>query len=159
MTRSTTTARVDDPTRGHPRYATTSRATSDSRRAITLAAVSAAPFCVGAALFAPAADGVQGPPIWPCPFRALTGVPCPLCGATRSVVLAAHGDGRFLDYNPWWVVVLAVGVVVGVAGVILGRRGRWLPAVHGRLAAGALVGALAVGWVTALVNANAITGG
>ena len=27
-----------------------------------------------------------------CPLRALTGVPCPLCGMTTSVVDSAHGD-------------------------------------------------------------------
>ena len=27
-----------------------------------------------------------------CVFRALTGIPCPTCGATRSLVRLAHGD-------------------------------------------------------------------
>lgn len=27
-----------------------------------------------------------------CSFRALTGIPCPTCGSTRSVVHLAHGD-------------------------------------------------------------------
>ena len=119
-----------------------------------IAAVSAAPFCIGAAVFAPSDGGVDGPPLWPCPFRAITGAPCPFCGATRSVVLAAHGDSRFLDYNPWWVVVLAVGVVIGIAAAGLRRK---IPPLAGRVGTVLPVAAIAVGWVTALLNADAIT--
>jgi hypothetical protein len=126
----------------------------EGRTGVKLAALSAAPFCAGLALFDPSAGGVDGPPLWPCPFRALTGAPCPLCGATRSVALVAHGDARFLDYNPWWVVVLAAGVVGGVVLAALGRR---LPRLPARVGAAALVAVLAVGWVTALVNADAVT--
>ena len=44
---------------------------------------------VAAALVPPAwLDG--GPPL--CPFRWATGLPCPGCGLTRSVVALAHGD-------------------------------------------------------------------
>jgi len=47
-----------------------------------------------------------------CPFRALTGVPCPLCGMTRAVVAAAHGHaGASLAFNPGGVVVLVLAVV------------------------------------------------
>jgi len=28
----------------------------------------------------------------PCPFRAVTGIPCPSCGSTRSLVHLANGD-------------------------------------------------------------------
>jgi hypothetical protein len=42
-----------------------------------------------------------------CPFRALTGVPCPFCGLTRGVVAAVHGDVvRALLLNPASVVVV-----------------------------------------------------
>jgi hypothetical protein len=131
-----------------------------TRTALTAAALCAAPFCVGAALFSPAAGGgVHGPSLWPCPFRALTGAPCPMCGATRSVVLAAHGDPRFLHYNPWWVFVLVAGVVCGLAAAVATARGRPLPALRGRAPTAALVAALALGWAVALVNATAVTGG
>jgi hypothetical protein len=130
--------------------------TPTTRQGLVIAAVSAAPFCIGAAVFAPADGGVDGPPLWPCPFRAITGAPCPLCGATRSVVLAAHGDSRFLDYNPWWVVVLAVGVVIGLAAAGLRRK---IPPLAGRVGAVVPFAVLAVGWVTALMNADTITQG
>lgn len=31
-------------------------------------------------------------PGWPCPLRALTGVPCPTCFLTRATSLALRGD-------------------------------------------------------------------
>lgn len=36
----------------------------------------------------------------PCPFRALTGLDCPFCGATRAVLSLARGDvAAAADYN------------------------------------------------------------
>jgi hypothetical protein len=53
------------------------------------------------------------PPL--CPLLATTGVPCPLCGATRSVVAALRGDlGQSLTYSPIGVVVLACVVAAFV---------------------------------------------
>src|SRR5262245_51015353 len=47
-----------------------------------------------------------------CPLRAMTGIPCPLCGMTRACVAIAHGDViGALRFNP--------GVVLVVAAVIL----------------------------------------
>ena len=128
-------------------------------KSLQLSAVSAAPFCLGAALFAPSPDGLDGPPTWPCAFRLLTGAPCPGCGATRSIALAAHADERFLEYNPWWVLVLLAGVALGLVGAAVAASVRRLPRVPGRLATVALVATLLVGWVTALVNSSAIAAG
>ena len=127
------------------------------RTGLVTAAVAAAPFCAGAALFSPAGSGVDGPDLWPCPFRSLTGLPCPLCGATRSVALFAHGDARFLDYNPWWVAVLIAALCGGAVVALIGRR-PWFAAALPRVKLPAVLLALALGWVVALANAPAITG-
>ncbi len=43
----------------------------------------------------------------PCPWRSLTGLDCPLCGATRAASSLAHGDlVSALDHNAFFVVVL-----------------------------------------------------
>ena len=50
-----------------------------------------------------------------CPLRALTGVPCPFCGLTTSVVDSAHGDVHgALAASPAGLaaVVLAVAVLI-----------------------------------------------
>ena len=124
------------------------------RRGLELAALCAAPFVIGLALSPPGAGGDGGVQLWPCPFRAITGVPCPLCGATRSVVLAVHGDGRYLDYNPWWVLVLIAGVVIGLAAAM---RSKPPPRVPDRMLTAGLVAMLAVGWAVSLAHATAIT--
>ena len=78
-------------------------------------------------------------------FREVTGAPCPLCGATRSFVLAAQGDGRWLQYGAVWVVVAALALVMLV--------GRLRLRVHPGLAAG---GVVAVAWAWALAHADTI---
>ena len=57
------------------------------------------------------ADGIEDGPVL-CPFRALTGLPCPGCGLTRSWVYLMHGDiGSSLASN-WFGPVLILAVVV-----------------------------------------------
>jgi hypothetical protein len=148
----------------HPTRQSAPRAEAPASRlapAVVLVACSL-PFCVGRLLFEPAADGIAGL-AWPCPFRALTGLPCPACGATRSVVLFAHGDARFMHYNPWWVAVLLAACLCSL-GLLLARSAgvrtaRWrdLLGLGGRhqLAAAAVV--LIAGWAVALAHASAIT--
>lgn len=54
------------------------------------------------------------PPLF-CPLRETTGVPCPMCGMTRSVTAALRGDlGASLRFHPLGIllVVLAVSVLL-----------------------------------------------
>lgn len=103
--------------------------------------VGAAPLLAGALI--PVDAVLDGPQL--CPFQAVTGAPCPLCGASRAFVLFAHFDGRWLDYGAVWVLAALALIAAGVA-----RR---------RLAIWTLpvVGALA--WAWALAHADPITRG
>jgi len=52
----------------------------------------------------------------PCPLRALTGLPCPFCGMTRSVTAAVHGDlGRALLLSPAGIVTVVLALVLVLA--------------------------------------------
>ena len=59
-------------------------------------------------------------PPFACPLRAITGLPCPLCGMTRACVAAVHGPlATSLAFNP-------AGVLVIVAAVVALLRPQWL---------------------------------
>lgn len=99
-----------------------------------------------------------------CLFRQRTGLPCPTCGMTRSVVLTLHGRlpaaFRLNPAGPLWVLAVA-----GIAGALLwlgsrqrsagpaeaqaaARRVRVLALVQG----GAVVAVLAVHWFRAVLT-------
>ena len=120
-----------------------------SERGVGLALLGAgcAPFAAGA-LAGPDGDAGLLPP---CPLRSATGIPCPLCGATRAFALAVRGDGGWTAYNAPWVVLAAVVALAGVA-VLAGARPRPAPRALG--AAAALF--LAVAWTYALVQRGTI---
>ena len=123
---------------------------SDRRTGALLLAAGCLPFAAGAL-----AERDGGGLLPPCPFLAATGLPCPLCGATRAFALAARGDGDWLSYNAPWVVLAALAVVAGalaLAGVLPLARVRHRPGV---LAAAAVL-ATGVAWVYALVQRGPI---
>jgi hypothetical protein len=124
-----------------------------------VAALAVVPGATSWALWHPVAVEHAGPAL--CPFRAMTGLPCPLCGATRAFVYFFGGDARFLDYNWGWLVVWAALLVLGLAAVLRLRRGRPPPLgplrAHPRLL-WALPLALLPLWAVALANAGPILG-
>jgi hypothetical protein len=121
------------------------------RRALPLLLVGGLPFLVGAFLPRPDPGGVDlGVP--ECPFRAATGLPCPLCGATRAVTLLAHGDPGFTRFN-LVVPLLLLGVLVAGIWLAAGRR---LPPVRGRVVVGALAACLAVSWAWTLAHRSVV---
>jgi hypothetical protein len=101
-------------------------------------AAGAAPLAAGTALSAHAV--MDGPQL--CPFRAATGLPCPLCGATRAFVLFGHGDGRWVDYGAVWVLVAVALIAAGLV--------RYRPPLRALWAVGA------VAWAWALAHQSII---
>ncbi len=108
-----------------------------------LAGVCAATLGAALAGFATGEPLPNGPVL--CPFRLATGVPCPFCGLTRSVVSA--GQGRLvlsLDFHvlgPAMLALAAVLLPLSVAAVVSGKPIGWRKPV---LAAGSV--ALLAGW-------------
>ena len=70
----------------------------------------------------------------PCPFRAVTGLDCPLCGGTRAVHDLVHLDLGAAAGQNLLVVALAPLVAVAVVAWVVGSLGptRW-PRLRARL--------------------------
>lgn len=61
----------------------------------------------------------------PCPFKAITGVPCATCGATTSAVALAHADlAGALRASPLAAVAWITFVLGGFVAAITAWRGR-----------------------------------
>lgn len=72
-------------------------------------------------------DHIEDGPVL-CPFRALTGLPCPGCGLTRSWVYAAHGWWpEAVAANPFGLVVVAALLALAVTVVVRRLRRRSPP--------------------------------
>lgn len=82
---------------------------------------------IAAALLLPPRLAAGGPVL--CPFRRLTGLPCPACGLTRSWTAALHGrPGASLRFHPLGIVTLAVAAAYAAhaderTGPVPGRQG------------------------------------
>lgn len=89
---------------------------------------------------------------WVCAFRRQTGLPCPTCGLTRSVVLALHGEWpRAWHMSPGGAAFVAGLIAAAVALLCLGGI-EWLGLVRTRRAENSLrVAALAYAGGAAVV--------
>lgn len=85
-----------------------------------------------------------------CPFRQITGWPCPTCGATRSLAALAQGDlAAALSFNPLVATVAMFSIAAGAVSVA-GRLSRVeLPTPRPQPALQPLLRAGAVGLVLA----------
>src|SRR3954452_10889350 len=89
----------------------------ERRLPLNLLGAGCLPFDAGALV----GEGGTGLPV--CPLRAATGVPCPMCGASRAFALAARGDGRVWQFNAAWVVLAAAAVLAGILALAASARG------------------------------------
>lgn len=121
-----------------------------------LAGGGAAAIAVAAAL--DPAVVADGPVI--CPFRLLSGLPCPGCGLTRSWVYLMHGHwSDAVAANPFGILSLLSVVAVIVAVVVALVRRQPVPEL-GRFTRHRLVWVVLAGWVAfGVVRAVAVLTG
>jgi hypothetical protein len=63
--------------------------------------------------------------LWRCPLRQLTGIPCPTCYLTRSVLATLQGDlAQALHWHAFGPLLVALTLVLGVWVGLGGRLSR-----------------------------------
>jgi hypothetical protein len=145
------------------------------RRFIGAAVLLAAGFVVAFLLEPGTLSRISGTHISACPFRNLTGLPCPGCGMTRAFHHLTHGHvAEALRYNPLSIILFGAAVVELVNSVVGAvRRGRplffwtrWLETRTGRILSYALVvlvflfGGARIAWILATAgSAGDVLGG
>jgi Protein of unknown function (DUF2752) len=61
-----------------------------------------------------------------CPFKALTGIPCPGCGMTRAILSITKGDFQgAIGYNPFSFFLLFMVVI----SIVPGKQAEKLPSI------------------------------
>ena len=83
----------------------------------------AAGLLLGAGVALAGAAG-QGLPLglWRCPLRQLTGIPCPTCFLTRSVLATLRGDwAQAVTWHALGPLLVALGLGLGVWTLLGGR--------------------------------------
>ncbi len=76
-------------------------------------------------IVAAALPGIENGPV-ACPFRAVTGLPCPTCGLTRVTHWLMRGDvGRALAINPFDTLFLLIAVPLFAALWVANLAGRF----------------------------------
>lgn len=93
---------------------------------------------------------------FPCIFRAVTHVPCPMCGMTRAFILTAHGnlEGALNMHllGPLLFSLVAATSVYLAVSMVSGYRVRFtLSPKARRIAFWSVVGLFAVCWIVKLV--------
>jgi hypothetical protein len=72
------------------------------------------------------ADSLRGAIPLFCPFKALTGIPCPGCGMTRALISMTKGDFHAaFRYNPFSFFLLFMIVI----SVVPGKQAEKLPSI------------------------------
>ena len=115
--------------------------------------VGSASLCLlGVALATP---GIQLPR---CAFKTITGLPCPTCGLTRTIIALSRGDvDRALFMNPLATIVCAAGLLyllysVAVLTLRLPRLRPTLSAIGARRVRIGAVALLATNWLWLIVH-------
>jgi len=97
-----------------------------------------------------------GPLVPACPFRAITGVPCPTCGTTHAALALLNGRvGDSFAANPLAAaagIAFLLGGLVAPAWVSLGGRVPEVPSPPPGWARGGMVAVILAGWAYVIVT-------